>query len=103
MGNTTALALVCLKIGDLIMILSVAQASKREKVTKLPQIPKYHCASCKKQCDGWCSFFNRHVVLDYNKCFNHSFYNQLTKYVEPPRLKEIVMEEYEEELRKQIA
>lgn len=58
-------------------------------------IPKYYCRSCKRCNNKKCSFFNRYVELDYNKCFYHSNYNPTaTKYVSPVNIKEIATQNY---------
>lgn len=53
-------------------------------------IPKYYCRSCNRCINKRCSFFDRYVEPDYNKCFNHSDYKPtVTKYVSPVNIKEI--------------
>lgn len=58
-------------------------------------IPKYYCNSCKRCNNKRCSFFDRYIEQDYNKCFYHSSYNPIaTKYVSPPNIKEIATKNY---------
>lgn len=61
--------------------------------------PKYSCGSCTK-CEGnRCTFYNRPIVKDYNRCFSHSQYSSISvEFKAPTNLEEIVREE-----EKQIA
>lgn len=75
--------------------------------------PKYYCKNC-KSCtrtggeivEGLltavsyrCSFFDRRVNPNYNKCFSHSNYSPVhTKYKEPENLVELVLEEEEKRI-----
>lgn len=65
-------------------------------VTKTPeiQVPKYFCMSCKKRLNNRCSFFNRPVIKDYNRCFYHTNYSPVSAAFRiPDNLEEIMREE----------
>ena len=49
--------------------------------------PKKLCETCKRWYEKQCKFFNRRTEAYYNRCFNHSDYNNdLSKvYVSPPK------------------
>ena len=71
---------------------TVSENVLKDKLDK--DIPKYTCKSCTKCSNKWCSFFNRRVEPNFNKCFNHTFYYTVTtKYKSPNNLEEIVKEE----------
>ncbi len=38
------------------------------------KVPKFSCATCINCNNSRCSVLNRHVEVDYNKCFKHSNY-----------------------------
>lgn len=61
--------------------------------------PKHFCQTCDKCDNNRCTFYNRPIVKDYNRCFNHSKYSPITvAFKAPDNLEEIVREE-----EKQIA
>lgn len=56
--------------------------------------PDFFCASCEKRCDNWCSFFNRYIVKNYNRCYHHSFYSPVQATFKPAEnLEEIIEKE----------
>lgn len=56
--------------------------------------PKYLCKSCTKCVDNRCTFYNRPIITDYNRCFNHSQYSPLTaSFKEPENLAEPIEQE----------
>lgn len=58
--------------------------------------PKYHCSSCTKCAKNWCSFFNRHIEKDFNRCFNHSNYSPILASFKPQKnLEELIEKEQE--------
>lgn len=76
------------------------------KADALQPIPKHYCITCQKCCctggniiQGMlsvicchCSFFNRRVEPDYNKCFYHSQYSPIhSVYKEPENIVEIAL------------
>ena len=70
-------------------------ARKTEEV----KTPKHLCQSCSKCVENRCTFYNRPIVKDYNRCFNHSHYAPVTvAFKAPDNLEELVREE-----EKQIA
>lgn len=70
--------------------------AKKEKEIKTPD---FYCESCSKRCENRCTFYNRPIVKDYNRCFNHSAYAPITvAFKAPDNLEELVREE-----EKQIA
>lgn len=69
------------------------------KNTKEVKPPQYLCKTCTKCVNSRCTFYNRQVEVDYNKCFNHSNYSPIaTSFRSPDNLEEIVRNE-----EKQIA
>ena len=74
-------------------VLSSAKALKGQSYVE-PELPQFKCRSC-NNCDGnRCSFFNRKVEPNFNKCFNHTFYNpEAIKFVPTSNFEELVREE----------
>lgn len=58
--------------------------------------PKFHCSSCTKRTENRCTFFNRHIEPDFNKCFYHSNYSPVLASFKPQEnLEELVEKEQE--------
>lgn len=58
---------------------------------KLPT-PVFYCESCEKCISGYCSFYERRVNTNFNRCFNHSNYHTVaTKYQSPENITEIAL------------
>ena len=55
--------------------------------------PDFYCESCEKRCGNRCTFHQRPVVADYNRCFNHSNYNTINAvFKAPDNIEEIALE-----------
>lgn len=64
---------------------------KKEEAVKAPD---FYCESCSKRCENRCTFYNRYIVKDYNRCFNHSLYAPTTiTFKIPDNLEEIIQKE----------
>ena len=58
--------------------------------------PKFHCNSCTKRVENRCTFFNRHIEPDLNKCYYHSNYSPvLASFKVQENLDELVEKEQE--------
>ena len=65
-----------------------------ELKNKEQPLPKYLCKSCTKCEENRCTFYNRPIIKDYNRCFNHSNYHPVaSKYVSPVNIEDIALEE----------
>lgn len=58
--------------------------------------PKYHCSTCTKCNKNWCSFFNRHIEKDFNRCFYHSNYSPILASFKPQENLELLVEKEQE-------
>lgn len=58
--------------------------------------PKYFCNSCDRCYNKRCSFFDRPIIPDYNRCYYHSKYSPVAiKFKAPDNLEQIIKEEEE--------
>lgn len=65
------------------------KAAEYIKKTAEP-LPQFVCSTCKKlQGNNFCSCFSRPVNTKYNKCWNHSNYNNISKFKAPDNIDEI--------------
>lgn len=82
--------------------ISVTQPKVRKEYhagEKDVKTPNFYCRSCENNCDKHCSFYDRPVDPNYNRCFNHTFYHPIAiRFKAPSNLEEIVQKE--EELKK---
>ena len=51
---------------------------KHKKKEREVQQPKYYCCDCKKRCENRCTFYDRPIIVNLNRCFNHSYYSPIT-------------------------
>lgn len=68
---------------------------KKEKEIKTPD---FYCESCEKRCGNRCTFYNRPIVKDYNRCFNHSNYSPIQAVFKAKEDLEKIIEEEQERL-----
>ena len=60
--------------------------------------PDFYCESCEKRCGSRCTFYQRPVVADYNRCFNHSNYSPIQAVFKAKEDLEKIIEEEQERL-----
>ena len=58
--------------------------------------PSYYCRDCNKRCGNRCTFFSRPIDMNFNRCFNHSFYSPIhAAFRATANLEQIVIEQQE--------
>ena len=68
------------------------------KGAKLIKPPEHYCEDCTKRCLNRCTFFQRPVVKDWNRCFYHSYYSPVAASFRCPDNLEEIMKAEEEKI-----
>lgn len=70
----------------------------KAKKTEEVKTPKYLCQNCTKCVDNRCTFYNRPIITDYNRCFNHSHYKPIAVALKTPDNSDEIIREEEKQV-----
>lgn len=72
----------------------ISPATENIRGRKEISIPAFFCSSCTSCQGNYCSFYDRHVLPNLNRCKNHTYYHPMNiKFKAPKNLEEIMERE----------